>query len=177
MLDKQSALAVQNNHILGYITRSVATRSKEVDSTLLSWDLSWSTGASSKMKMAACWYNTTAGTWRWSGGWSTSPVRAGWENWVCSASGREGSRGILLQPSDTKRAYERARERLLTRAYSGRTRDNDLIRYYAEILYCHANEVLKQVAQRSCGYHITGRVPDCVGWAVEQPGLLEDVPA
>lgn len=44
-------------------------------------------------------------------------------------------------------AYKRDGERLLTRAYSGRTRGSGLIRFYAESLYCDAKEVLKQVAQ------------------------------
>ena len=29
--------------------------------------------------------------WRWSEGWSTSPMKTGWESWGCSAWRREGS--------------------------------------------------------------------------------------
>ena len=33
--------------------------------------------------------------WRWSGGWSTCPMRTGWESWGCSAWRREGSGDTL----------------------------------------------------------------------------------
>jgi len=38
---------------------------------------------------------------RWSEGWSTSPMRTGWESWGCSAWRREGTRETLQQPSST----------------------------------------------------------------------------
>ena len=38
-------------------------------------------------------------------------------------------------------------------------------------------EALAQVAQRSCGCPLPGRVQGQVGWSSEQPGLVEDVPA
>jgi len=39
-----------------------------------------------------------------------------------------------------------------------------------------AYEALDQVAQRSCGCPLPGRVQDQVGWGFEQPGLVEGVP-
>jgi len=38
-------------------------------------------------------------------------------------------------------------------------------------------EALDQVAQRSCGCPLLGRVPGQVGWGFEQLGLVEGVPA
>ena len=39
----------------------------------------------------------------WTKGWSTSPVRTGWESWGCSAWRRQGSGEALLQSSSTWR--------------------------------------------------------------------------
>jgi len=36
---------------------------------------------------------------------------------------------------------------------------------------------MEQVAQRSCGCPLPRNVQDQVGWAFEQPGLVEGVPA
>jgi len=38
-------------------------------------------------------------------------------------------------------------------------------------------EALAQVAQRSCGCPLLGRIQGQVGWSSEHPGLVEDVPA
>ena len=35
--------------------------------------------------------------------------------------------------------------------------------------------MLEQVAQRGCGYSITGGVQDQVGWGLGQPGLVSDL--
>ena len=48
------------------------------------------------------------------------------------------------------------------------------IRYKEEIL---CGEALAQVAQRSCGCPLPGRVQGQVGWGFGQPGLVEGVPA
>ena len=46
-----------------------------------------------------------------------------------------------------------------------------------EILPCEGDEALAQVAQRSCGCPLPGRVQGQVGWGFGQPGLVEGVPA
>jgi len=46
-----------------------------------------------------------------------------------------------------------------------------------QILHHEGGEILKQVAQRSCGCPLSGSVPGQVGRSSEQPGLEEDVPA
>ena len=46
-----------------------------------------------------------------------------------------------------------------------------------EILPCEGGEALAQVAQRSCGCPIPGSVQGQVGRGLEQPGLVEGVPA
>ena len=45
------------------------------------------------------------------------------------------------------------------------------------ILYGEGGEALEAVAQRSCGCSIPGRVQGQVGRGLEQPGLVEGVPA
>jgi len=50
-------------------------------------------------------------------------------------------------------------------------------RYKKEILYCEGGETLAQVAQRVCGCPLPGSVQDQVEWGIEQPGLMESVPA
>jgi len=44
-------------------------------------------------------------------------------------------------------------------------------------LWHEGGEALEQVAQRSCGCHLSGSVQGQAGWSSEQPGLVEDVPA
>jgi len=46
-----------------------------------------------------------------------------------------------------------------------------------EILYSEGGVALAQVAQRSCGCPLPGRVQGQVGRGSEQPGLVEGVPA
>jgi len=46
-----------------------------------------------------------------------------------------------------------------------------------EIVYSEDREALAQVAQRSCGFPLPGRVQGQVGQGLEQPGLVEEVPA
>ena len=46
-----------------------------------------------------------------------------------------------------------------------------------EIFYDEGGETLKQVAQRSCGCPIIGGVQGQVGQGLEQPDLVEEVPA
>jgi len=46
-----------------------------------------------------------------------------------------------------------------------------------EILHYEGGETLEQVAQRSCGCTLPGRVQGQFGWSSEQHGLVEDVSA
>ena len=52
-------------------------------STLLLWDPIWSTAPSSRApntrRTWSCWSESRGELWRWSEGWSTSPVRTVWE--------------------------------------------------------------------------------------------------
>ena len=47
----------------------------------------------------------------------------------------------------------------------------------AQVLPCEGAAALAQGAQRSCGCPIPGSVQGHVGWGLEQPALVEDVPA
>jgi len=51
------------------------------------------------------------------------------------------------------------------------------MRYKEEILHSEGGEALAQVAQRSCGCPLPGRVQGQVGRGFEQPALVEGVPA
>ena len=51
------------------------------------------------------------------------------------------------------------------------------MRSEGEVLPCEGGEALAQVAQRSCGCPIPGSVQGQVGRGLEQPGLVEGVPA
>ena len=46
------------------------------------------------------------GPQKWSGVWSTSPVRKGWESWGCSAWRSEGCGETLEQPASTWRGLK-----------------------------------------------------------------------
>jgi len=46
-----------------------------------------------------------------------------------------------------------------------------------EILYYEVGEALAQVALRSCGCPLPGRVQGQAGWSSEQPGVVEGVSA
>lgn len=54
-------------------------------SALPSWhstcSIESSPGASSVRRMQSCWNSTRGGLWRWSGGWSTFPMKKGWGSW------------------------------------------------------------------------------------------------
>ena len=45
------------------------------------------------------------------------------------------------------------------------------------MLHHEGGEALAQVAQRNCGCPLPGSAQGQVGWAFEQPGLVEGVPA
>ena len=95
-------------------------------STRLSRDPTWSTAFSSgapNIRTQNCWSQSRGGTWRYLEGWSSSPVKTGWESWGCSAWRREGSRGTLYQPSST---WSRPIGKLAcsVRVCSGRIRGN-----------------------------------------------------
>ena len=49
--------------------------------------------------------------------------------------------------------------------------------YNKETRYSEGGEVLAQVARRSCGCPLPGSVQVQVGQGIEQPGLVEGVPA
>jgi len=62
---------------------------------------------------------------QWSEGWSTSPVRTGWNNWGCSAGRREGCKETVEQYCQyLKGAYKKDVDRLFSRACCDRTRGN-----------------------------------------------------
>jgi len=65
-------------------------------STLLWWDPTWSpassSGALSTGKTWTCWSGSRGGLQKRSEGWSTSPMRKGWESWGCSNWRRAGSK-------------------------------------------------------------------------------------
>jgi len=73
----------------------------------------------------------------------------------------------------------------MTRACRDRTRGNGFqlkkgrltLDTKKEILHYEGGETLGQVAQRSCGCLLPEIVHGQVGWAFEQPGLVEGVPA
>ena len=46
-----------------------------------------------------------------------------------------------------------------------------------EILYCEGGETLEQVAQISCGCPLPGSVQGQVGRGIDQPDVVEGVPA
>lgn len=49
--------------------------------------------------------------------------------------------------------------------------------YWEDILYYEDGEALAQVTQRSCGCSIPGNAQDQAAWDLEQPGLVNGVPA
>lgn len=49
------------------------------------------------------------------------------------------------------------------------------IRYKEEIIHYEGGEVLAQVAQKSCGCHISGSAQDQAGWGFKQPAPVEGV--
>ena len=51
------------------------------------------------------------------------------------------------------------------------------MRFKEEILPCEGGKALAQVAQRSCGCPLPGRVQGQAGRGFGQPGLVEGVPA
>jgi len=51
------------------------------------------------------------------------------------------------------------------------------MRYKEENLHSEGAEALAEVAQGSCGCPLPGRVQGQVGRGLEQPGLMEGVPA
>ena len=51
------------------------------------------------------------------------------------------------------------------------------MRSQAKVLPCESGEALAQVAQRSCGCPISGSVQGQVVQGLEQPDLVEGVPA
>ena len=69
------------------------------------------------------WMENSVSSWRCSKGWSTPPVKTGWESWGCSAWRRlQGDLTAAFQY--LTRAYKEDRERLFAKAFSDRTRDN-----------------------------------------------------
>jgi len=83
-----------------------------------------------------------------------------------------------------KGTYEKAGERLFTRACSDRTRghgcklkESRFRLAVREILYCEGGDALEQVAQRSCGCPLPGSAQSQAGRGSEQLDLVKDVPA
>jgi len=97
-------------------------------STLLWWAPTWSpassSGALSTGKTWSCCSRSRGGPQKRSEGWSTSPVKKGWESWGCSAWRREAAGrpccGLLVPEG----AYKEAGEGHFTRACSDRTKSS-----------------------------------------------------
>jgi len=118
-------LAAQKvNRILGCM-RSMTSKSREgvCASTLLSWDPTWNVVSSSvapnTRRTWSCWSSSRGGSWRWSEGWSSSPMRTGWE---ALRTGEE--KALRRHYSTLKETYRKAGEGLFIRACSDRTRGN-----------------------------------------------------
>ena len=101
---------------------------------LLSWEpTATSSGAPSTRRTWICWSRSGGGPQKWSEGWSTSPLRtgweSGWESWGSSAWRREGlGKGLqqlkYLKYQYLKGAYRKPREELFRRAGNDRMRGN-----------------------------------------------------
>ena len=61
----------------------------------LTWSSASSSGAPSTRRTWSCWSRSRGGPQRSSKGWSTSPMRKGWESWGCSAWRNKGSGATL----------------------------------------------------------------------------------
>lgn len=113
------------------------------NSSAINWDtFSLSLHSSCfSVQLSTCLSKSRGGPKIWSKGWSTSPIRTGWDSWDCSAWRCSGK--TFWQPTSTKRAYEKGGEQLFTRACSDKTRrngfklkDSSFRLDIKEILYC-----------------------------------------
>ena len=120
-----------------------------------------SSGASNTRRRWGCWCGSKGGQQRWSEGWSTSPVRTGWESWDSSAWRQEGSGKAALIAAFLylKGAYRKAREELFIRARSDRTKENVFKpkegRFRLDIRRKFFTE---QVAQKGCECPLPGSI-------------------
>ena len=84
------------------------------------WSPASSSGAPSTGKTWTCWRGSRGGPQKSAEGWSTSPVRTGWETWGCSARRREGCRADLTGAFQyLKRAYKKDGNKLISRIGQG----------------------------------------------------------
>ena len=132
-------------------------------------------------KTTVCWSKSRGGPQRWSEGWSTSPMRTGWESRDLQ-SGEEKALGGILAFQYLKGSYRKAEEGIFVRACSSRTRGNGFKleegRFQLNIRGGDEGDVtLEQDAQRGCGCPHRGGVQGQAGWGFEQPGLVGDAPA
>ena len=97
-------------------------------STALWWDPTWSpvssSGALSTGKSWTCWSGSRGGPQKWSEGWSTSPMRKGWESWGCSAWKRRLWGDLIAAFQYLKGPYRKDGDRLFGRACWDRTGSN-----------------------------------------------------
>lgn len=90
---------------------------------LLLGDLTWDAAFSPpKKKTGTCWHKSRQGPQRWSGSWSTSPMRMGWESCGCSLGEEKVAWSLVANFQYLKGACREARKGLIVRKSSSRTR-------------------------------------------------------
>ena len=72
----------------------------------------------------SCWFRPRGGPWRWSEGWSTSPMMKGWRSWDCLEK-RRLWRDFIVIFQYLKGAYKQEGEWIFTQVDRDRTSRND----------------------------------------------------
>lgn len=113
------------NRILGCNKGSMASRS-EVILPLCSWQIPPETlhSAPNIKRTGTCWHKSRQGSQRWSGSWSTSPMRMGWESCGCSLGEEKIAWSLIANFQYLKGACREARKGLIVQNSSSRTRKN-----------------------------------------------------